>query len=248
MIRTGIKSFVDSFSYPILTNSSKLLKLNVSPHANLLRPIGCLSHFYCTNSKQSWSFTEINHISGSSLKLNFVYDPQIISCREIHTTTTGKTSSLLAVNLLTTKMGENTMNSFHNRRCFSNDVKREENIHTEKLDRKDKKGRFKALIRDYGVTAVVFHVTISLVSLGICWLLVNSSLPMEDIFVWLGIHQKLGSLTEAASASTNFVVAYALHKSFALVRLSITAACVPILVKFLRSKGIIKPVANVVKK
>lgn len=247
MIRTGIKSF-DSFSYPILNNYSKILKLNVSPHVNLLRPIAGISHFRCTNSKQSWSATEINHISGSSLKLNFVYGPEIVPCREIHTTTTGKTSPLLHVNLLTTRMNENTMNSFHDRRCFSNDVKPEENIDTEKLDRKDKKGRFKALIRDYGVTAVVFHVTISLASLGVCWLLVNSSLPMEDIFVWLGIHQKLGSLTEAASTSTNFVVAYALHKSFALVRLSITAACVPILVRFLRSKGIIKPVANVIKK
>ncbi|XP_053214817.1 protein FAM210B, mitochondrial-like [Panonychus citri] len=116
------------------------------------------------------------------------------------------------------------------------------------VDPKDKKGRFKVLIRDYGLTAVVFHVTISLASLGICYLLVNSSLPMDQIFTWLGIDKKLGNLSDAASTSTNFVVAYAVHKSMALIRLSITAACVPIIVRYLRSKGIIKTVGKVAKK
>ena len=44
----------------------------------------------------------------------------------------------------------------------------------------------------------------------------------------------------AAGAST-FVIAYAIYKVFAPVRMSITLASCPFLVRYLRGKGFIKP-------
>lgn len=43
----------------------------------------------------------------------------------------------------------------------------------------------------------------------------------------------------AAGAST-FVIAYAIHKVFAPVRISITLGATPFIVKYLRNKGILK--------
>lgn len=52
---------------------------------------------------------------------------------------------------------------------------------------------------------------------------------------WLGE----GSTVNVADAST-FVVAYAIHKVFAPVRISVTLASAPLIVRYLRSKGILK--------
>lgn len=109
---------------------------------------------------------------------------------------------------------------------------------------KSSASKFKILVRDYGATAVVFHVTISLFSLGVCYLLINSSIPIEKVFSFIGIDQKLGNLSTTAATSTNFIVAYAVHKSLAPIRLGITGASLPFVVKFLRSKNILKPPKN----
>jgi hypothetical protein len=50
----------------------------------------------------------------------------------------------------------------------------------------------------------------------------------------------LGSHAAAAGAST-FVVAYAVHKVFAPVRISITLGSAPFIVRYLRKVGILKP-------
>lgn len=109
---------------------------------------------------------------------------------------------------------------------------------------KSNKSRMKILIRDYGATAVVFHVAISLVSLGVCYVLISSSVPMDKLFALVGLDKKLGDHNSAATTSTNFLVAYAFHKSLAPIRLSITAASLPFVVRFLRAKNILKPPKN----
>ncbi|XP_074594387.1 protein FAM210B, mitochondrial-like [Brevipalpus obovatus] len=109
---------------------------------------------------------------------------------------------------------------------------------------KSNKSRMKILIRDYGATAVVFHVAISLVSLGVCYVLISSSVPMDKLFALVGLDKKLGDHNSAATTSTNFIVAYAFHKSLAPIRLSITAASLPFVVRFLRAKNILKPPKN----
>ena len=53
------------------------------------------------------------------------------------------------------------------------------------------------------------------------------------------VGEKLKDNSVAAGAST-FVIAYAVHKVFAPVRISITLGTVPFLVRYLRGRGIIK--------
>ncbi|KAB0802247.1 hypothetical protein PPYR_04433 [Photinus pyralis] len=97
-----------------------------------------------------------------------------------------------------------------------------------------KKEKLKRAVKEYGSTVVIFHVTISLASLGVCYLLVSSGLDMSKILAYLGIS---GSI--AANAGT-FVTAYAIHKVFAPVRISITLGATPFIVSYLRRIGFLK--------
>ncbi|XP_046403464.1 uncharacterized protein LOC124169041 [Ischnura elegans] len=101
------------------------------------------------------------------------------------------------------------------------------------ISRKDK---LKKAVKDYGATVIVFHVGISLLSLGGFYLAVSSGLNVVDILNHLG----MGSGTVAKEAST-FAVAYIVHKAFAPVRISITLGATPFIVRYLRRVGILKP-------
>ncbi|CAL4197998.1 unnamed protein product [Meganyctiphanes norvegica] len=152
-------------------------------------------------------------------------------------------------------------------------------------------------VKEYGSTVIVFHVTISLASLGICYLLVSSGVDMTGIIKTLGL--KLGSTSETVASQTNsgdvsietvtiveqattdavsiseagsapngengsdiatalaqdisdnatavaagvstFVVAYAVHKCFAPLRIAATLTATPFIVRHLRRIGVLKP-------
>ncbi|KAK9879795.1 hypothetical protein WA026_006855 [Henosepilachna vigintioctopunctata] len=87
-------------------------------------------------------------------------------------------------------------------------------IHMEKSEVKlSRKDQLKKAVKDYGSTVVVFHITISLASLGFFYVLVSSGIDMEEIMNYFGVHLKF-----AQNAGT-FVTAYAIHKLFAPVRI-----------------------------
>lgn len=48
------------------------------------------------------------------------------------------------------------------------------------------------------------------------------------------------SLNKSAIGASNFVIAYAVHKIFAPVRISLTLASAPFIVRYMRSKGFLK--------
>jgi len=104
----------------------------------------------------------------------------------------------------------------------------------EQLSTKDK---LKQAVRDYGATVIVFHVTMSLTSLGFFYLLVSSGLDVVSIIEKLGIGFSVSKIAEGAS---QFVVAYAIHKVFAPLRITITLGVTPLIVRKLRSMGILK--------
>eukprot|EP00118_Oscarella_pearsei_P026297 m.309735 g.309735 ORF g.309735 m.309735 type:complete len:159 (+) comp47514_c0_seq1:146-622(+) len=101
------------------------------------------------------------------------------------------------------------------------------------------KARLKVLARDYGSTVLVFHTTISLSSLGLAYLLVSRGIDVPALIHSLGIKQG----ASFASGAGTFAVAYACHKVFAPVRLAITAGATPLIVRYLRARGWIKPPA-----
>ncbi|GFQ65024.1 protein FAM210B, mitochondrial [Trichonephila clavata] len=100
--------------------------------------------------------------------------------------------------------------------------------------------RLKQAIRDYGATIVVFHVAISLASLGICYVAISNGVDAVRVLSFLGFSESLISSKVAVGGST-FVMAYAVHKLFAPVRIGITLSVAPFIVRYLRRINWLKP-------
>jgi len=102
-----------------------------------------------------------------------------------------------------------------------------------------KREQLKQAFKEYGATIVVFHVVISVISLGGFYLLVSSGINLMPILEFLGIGSS--AIAEKVATGSTFVVAFAVHKIFAPARISITLGTTPFIVRYLRSKGLLKP-------
>ncbi|KAL2741642.1 Transmembrane protein [Vespula maculifrons] len=102
-----------------------------------------------------------------------------------------------------------------------------------------RKERFKMIVRDYGKVVIVFHVAISLISLGFLYTAVVSEIDLvpyiEKIY---NIDNE--KVMKVLNDSSGFLLAYTVHKMLAPIRLSITCGVTPWLVSYLRKKGILK--------
>ncbi|KAG8192843.1 hypothetical protein JTE90_014623 [Oedothorax gibbosus] len=136
-------------------------------------------------------------------------------------------------------------------RWFSSDNKTNDQLKKEKPkvenlaqdaspDKISQRTRLKLAVRDYGATIVVFHVAIALTSLGISYLAVSSGLDAVRLLTFIGFSESVVSSKVAVGGST-FVIAYALHKCFAPVRIGITLSVAPFIVRYLRRVGFLKP-------
>lgn len=118
----------------------------------------------------------------------------------------------------------------------SKDTQESENQKNKTLSKTD---QLKKAIKDYGSTVIIFHIGISLISLGGFYLLVSSGLDIALLLDKMGVSAEASS--KLLQQSSTFVIAYAVHKIFAPVRISITLFSTPFIVRYLRSKGILKP-------
>ncbi|XP_061689546.1 protein FAM210B, mitochondrial [Syngnathoides biaculeatus] len=107
-------------------------------------------------------------------------------------------------------------------------------------DKPNKTQQLKKVFKEYGAVGVSFHVGISLMSLGMFYLLVSSGIDMAAVLGKLGFSEAIIRSKMAAGTST-FVLAYAVHKLFAPARISITLVCVPFIVRHFRRTGLFKP-------
>ncbi|KAM7090525.1 protein FAM210B, mitochondrial [Ciconia maguari] len=106
----------------------------------------------------------------------------------------------------------------------------------------NKSQQLKQVFKEYGAVGVSFHVGISLISLGIFYVAVSSGVDMTPVLFKLGFSDSSLQSKMAAGTST-FVLAYAIHKLFAPVRISITVVSVPFIVRYCRKIGFFKPPA-----
>ncbi|GAA6235404.1 protein FAM210B [Lates japonicus] len=100
--------------------------------------------------------------------------------------------------------------------------------------------QLKKVFKEYGAVGVCFHIGISLMSLGMFYLLISSGIDMAAMLCKLGFSEAVVRSKMAAGTST-FVLAYAIHKLFAPVRISITLVSVPLIVRYFRKTGLFKP-------
>lgn len=99
--------------------------------------------------------------------------------------------------------------------------------------------KLKKAAKEYGSVLIVFHVGISLISLGTVYFFISNGVDVQQWIEWLGL-SKADNNTKIVAGASQFIIAYAIHKSFAPVRISITLVSVPFIVRYLRSKGIMK--------
>lgn len=133
-------------------------------------------------------------------------------------------------------MGYSTNKSLNNL-SKSNDNQQQQEIKEQKL--LSKKERLKIIIKDYGITITIFHIGISLISLGACYAAVVRGIDLKPVIqsiFKLENEQVEGILGN----SSTFLVAYGIHKLLTPIRLSITLGTTPFLIKRLRKLGILK--------
>ncbi|XP_030635847.1 protein FAM210B, mitochondrial [Chanos chanos] len=106
----------------------------------------------------------------------------------------------------------------------------------------NKMQQLKKVFKEYGAVGVSFHIGMSLMSLGMFYLAVSSGIDMAAVLCKMGFSESIVQSKMAAGTST-FVLAYAIHKLFAPVRISITLVSVPLIVRYLRKTGLFKPPA-----
>uniref|UniRef100_A0A8C8S984 Family with sequence similarity 210 member B n=1 Tax=Pelusios castaneus TaxID=367368 RepID=A0A8C8S984_9SAUR len=107
----------------------------------------------------------------------------------------------------------------------------------------NKSQQLKKVFKEYGAVGVSFHVGISLISLGVFYLAVSSGMDMTAVLLKLGFNEALVQ-SKVAAGTSSFVLAYAIHKVFAPLRISITLVSVPFLVRYFRKIGFFKPPAS----
>jgi len=99
--------------------------------------------------------------------------------------------------------------------------------------------KLKKAAKEYGSVLIVFHIGISLISLGTMYILISNGMDVQKWIDWSGILNTDKS-TNTATVASQFIIAYAIHKSLAPVRITITLVSVPFIVRYLRAKGIMK--------
>ncbi|XP_027849628.1 protein FAM210B, mitochondrial-like [Aphis gossypii] len=99
--------------------------------------------------------------------------------------------------------------------------------------------KLKIAAKEYGSVLIGFHVGISLISLGSVYFFISNGVDVQQWIGWMGM-SNANENTKIVAGASQFIIAYAIHKSFAPVRISITLISVPLIVRYLRMKGIMK--------
>jgi hypothetical protein len=97
--------------------------------------------------------------------------------------------------------------------------------------------RMKRLIQNYGMTAMALHISLSLTSLGIWYSIIYFGIDVPHYIDF----ERFGAVGNKVLASSGtFAVAYAIHKLTVPARITLTVFLTPVLVNWLRKKGLIK--------
>ncbi|XP_058636312.1 protein FAM210B, mitochondrial isoform X2 [Onychostoma macrolepis] len=106
-------------------------------------------------------------------------------------------------------------------------------------EKPSKTQQLRKVFKEYGAVGVSFHIGISLISLGMFYVAISSGLDVTALLCKLGFSESVVQSRMAAGTSS-FVLAYAVHKLFAPLRISITLVCVPLIVRHLRKMGLFR--------
>ncbi|XP_011646360.1 uncharacterized protein LOC105433000 [Pogonomyrmex barbatus] len=124
------------------------------------------------------------------------------------------------------------------RMSYSTDIPKKDQVVVPVSATMSQRDRFRLMLRDYGGTLLAFHITISLISLGGCYMVVISGIDVTPFIQnWVGENEQLENLMKV---STDFIIAYTVHKLLAPIRIGISLTVTPIIVRRLRKMGFLK--------
>lgn len=95
-----------------------------------------------------------------------------------------------------------------------------------------KKNQAKELLARYGGAYLATSISLSLVSFGVCYLLINSGVDVQSLLDKVGIHTD-----ETGEKVGTFALAYAAHKAASPIRFPPTVALTPIVASWFGKKS-----------
>ncbi|CAD1478398.1 unnamed protein product, partial [Heterotrigona itama] len=99
--------------------------------------------------------------------------------------------------------------------------------------------KFKILAKEYGITVVIFHIGISLISLAACYTAVARGIDLKPIIHFI-FNIEDEQIEAYVGNSSTFLIAYGMHKLMVPLRFSISIGGTPFLVRYLRKIGFLK--------
>ncbi|XP_054164471.1 protein FAM210B, mitochondrial-like [Oppia nitens] len=100
--------------------------------------------------------------------------------------------------------------------------------------------RLKRIIQNYGSTAIVLHIVLSLISLGTFYTIIYLGFDVTKLLENEFFERFGENVTKIMAGSGTFAVAYALHKVIMPLRITATIILTPIIVNFFRRHGVMK--------
>ncbi|KAK6776545.1 hypothetical protein RDI58_027546 [Solanum bulbocastanum] len=101
----------------------------------------------------------------------------------------------------------------------------------ENNDKKSKGDQAKELLAKYGGAYLATSITLSLISFGLCYALINSGVDVQSLLQKVGI-----STDETGEKVGTFALAYAAHKAASPIRFPPTVALTPIVASWIGKK------------
>ncbi|KAI6651488.1 hypothetical protein LOD99_5096 [Oopsacas minuta] len=112
-------------------------------------------------------------------------------------------------------------------RSFSNQQTEKNMTRTQKL---------KVLLKEYGPLAMGLYLTIGCISLGTCYAVIHVGVNVEGVLNYFGME-----VSQKTAGFSTLAAAYLLHKLLLPFRLGITIGGVPVIARYLRKLGWMKP-------
>ena len=103
--------------------------------------------------------------------------------------------------------------------------------------------KFKVLVKEYGPLAMGLYLTIGFISIGACYAVISVGVNVEGILNYFGME-----VSKKTAGFSTLAIAYLMHKLFLPLRIGLTIGGVPVIARYLRRKGWMKPSSGKQKK
>ena len=103
--------------------------------------------------------------------------------------------------------------------------------------------RLKLLLKEYGPLAMGLYLTIGFISMGTCYSIIRVGVNVEGMLNYFGME-----VSKKTAGFSMLAVSYLMHKLLLPLRIGLTIGGVPVIARYLRKRGWMKPSASKIVK